>query len=97
MGTMFFKCPVCDNDTHFKSDDNIFPVNYKLKCKHCTSIFGFVPKIFVKADFALHGDQLAEKEIGNILDEDEDENGPIPIEGLISAIDELEKKHNVKK
>jgi len=96
---MYFKCPVCENDIHFKSDDNVFPVNYKLKCKHCTSIFGFIPKIFVKADFTLHGEEnIAENEIGNILDFDpyKEDNEPLPIEELTPAIDEFEK-HNVKK
>jgi len=98
MGTMYFKCPVCGHDIHFKDKDNIFPVNYKMKCKFCTSIFGFVPKIFVKADFTLHGEGLQEKEIENILDFDEDkEDNKIPIEKLTSALDELEKQQNVQK
>ena len=72
MGTMYFKCPVCGEDTHFKSDDNVFPVNYKLKCKRCTSIYGFVPKVFVKVDFTLHGKTISPDEIESILETEED-------------------------
>ena len=98
MGTMYFKCPVCGHNIHFKDKDNIFPVNYKMKCKFCTSIFGFVPKVFVKADFALHGVTIKEKEIENILDFDPyEDNGPVPLDELTSAIDEFKKLHNVKK
>ena len=94
---MYFKCPVCDNDIHFKSADDVFPVNYKLKCKHCESIFGFVPKIFVKADFTLHGEKkLAEEEINGILELEAEDERPLPIDELQSAIDEFEKQHNVK-
>jgi len=101
MGTIYFKCPVCKNDIHFKSKDNVFPVNYKLKCKYCTSIFGFIPKVFVKADFTLHGEKsIAEDEINDILEfRDEDEpmlNMTSPINELVSAIDEFEN-HNVEK
>jgi hypothetical protein len=93
MGTMRFKCPVCGHDIHFKDKDNVFPVNYKLKCKFCTSIFGFVPKVFVKADFTLSEGLIEEKEIENILDFDPyaDDNGPLLEEELTSAIDEFEK------
>ena len=96
MGTMYFKCPVCDNDIHFKDDNNVFPVGYKLKCKHCTSIFGFVPRVFVKADFTLHGSKIPDDEIDSILDydidKDEDPTEPVPLDELTSAIDELEKE-----
>jgi len=72
VGTMYFKCPVCGNDIHFKDAKNVFPVNYKLKCSFCASIFGFVPKVFVKADFTLHGTKIEESEIESILEADDD-------------------------
>lgn len=78
---MYFKCPVCGNDIHYKDAKNVFPVNYKLKCSFCTSIFGFVPKVFVKADFTLHGTKIEESEIEKILEAD-DEEFPEEIGGI---------------
>jgi len=99
MDNMHFKCPACGNKLHIRNTDNLFPINFKLKCKFCGSIFGFIPKIFVKADFTEHGEKkIADEEINNILDfGDEDKEDPIPIEELTSAIDELERQKNVKK
>ena len=89
---MYFKCPVCDNYIHFKDKDDRFPVNYKLKCKFCTSIFGFIPKVFVRADFTLNGEELKENEIKDILELDEgDDDGTVSTEELASVIDEFEK------
>jgi hypothetical protein len=87
MGMINFKCPVCGKDIHFKDANNVFPVNYKLKCKHCTSIFGFVPKVFVRADFTLHGSTIEPGEIEDILDFDEDKGEPVD---LSSMVDEFE-------
>jgi len=43
---MYFLCPACEKKLHIRNAGNLFPINFKLKCKYCDTIFGFVPKVF---------------------------------------------------
>jgi len=98
MGTMYFNCPVCDKEIHFKDKKNVFPVSYKLKCKHCGSIFGFIPKIFFKANLEEQSEKMGSEEIEDILNfENKDNYKPTPIDELTSVIDEFERQQNVSK
>ena len=70
MENMYFKCPVCDKRLHTCNKRNRFPINYKIRCKQCKSVFGFIPKIFVKS--SVDETNVGEIDIAELLKEVKD-------------------------
>jgi len=70
MENMYFKCPVCGKVLHACNKKNIFPINYKIRCKYCKSVFGFVVKLFVKAH--MEETNVTDEDIADILETEED-------------------------
>jgi len=70
MENMYFKCPACGKSLHTCNTKNIFPINYKIRCRYCKSVFGFVAKLFVIGD--TRQDNIPEDDIADMLEFDDE-------------------------
>ncbi len=72
MENMYFRCPVCGKTLHTCNKKNIFPINYKIRCRYCRSVFGFVPKMFVVTH--LKEADINDENIADMLEFDDEDD-----------------------